>query len=58
MRIALIKNKIVENIIICDSIDFAKVILPDYEYVDVTNLYVSTEFIYENNKFTNPNEEV
>jgi hypothetical protein len=53
MKIALIKNGIVENVIV-SSLEFAQANYPDHICVDVTNSRVGPGFSYVDGVFTPP----
>ena len=53
MKIALIKDGLVENVIKADSMDVA-MLFPEHLCIDVTGLYVGPGFTWDGNEFTAP----
>ena len=37
MRIALIKNNQIKNVILCESLELAQILFPDYEVIEATD---------------------
>lgn len=36
--IALISGNIIENVVVCDTIEFAKILWPEYQILDISNM--------------------
>lgn len=49
MKVAIIKNNIVENVILVDSIEQAQSFFPDYSCISADDLVLGIGFYQENN---------
>ncbi|EEY8688820.1 hypothetical protein DFZ21_07990 [Escherichia coli] len=54
MNIALITNGIVENTIICASVELAEKLFPNYEFVDIDDVTAGIGWSYDGENFTAP----
>lgn len=52
MRIALVKNHLVENIIIAESLEFCFKSYPTYSFICVDSLYCKIGMTYLNGEFS------